>query len=105
VIPKEHAVKFHELSDETLADILPFAKKVANALGVTNYNLLQNNGTRQALLKYAERRPHCPSSRGSRPFSCIFPETVELINRLFPSLTRNRALELVGLQRRQIWGI
>jgi diadenosine tetraphosphate (Ap4A) HIT family hydrolase len=38
-------VKFHELSDETLADILPVAKKVASALGVTDYNLLQNNGT------------------------------------------------------------
>ena len=45
VIPKEHAVKFHELSDETLADILPVVKKVATALGVTDYNLLQNNGT------------------------------------------------------------
>jgi diadenosine tetraphosphate (Ap4A) HIT family hydrolase len=44
VIPKEHTIKFHELSDESLADILPAAKKVANALGVTNYNLLQNNG-------------------------------------------------------------
>jgi len=44
VIPKEHAVKFHELSDETLADILPVAKKVASALGVVDYNLLQNNG-------------------------------------------------------------
>jgi diadenosine tetraphosphate (Ap4A) HIT family hydrolase len=45
VIPKEHAVKFHELSDESLADILPVAKKVALALGIKDYNLLQNNGT------------------------------------------------------------
>ena len=44
IIPKEHAVKFHELSDDTLADILPVAKKVALALGVSDYNLLQNNG-------------------------------------------------------------
>jgi len=44
VIPKEHAVKFHELSDESLADILPVAKKVATALGLSDYNLLQNNG-------------------------------------------------------------
>ena len=50
VIPKEHAVKFHELSDESLADILPVAKKVANALDITNYNLLQNNGNTVALL-------------------------------------------------------
>jgi len=45
VIPKEHGIKFHELSDETLADLLPVAKKVALALGVKDYNLLQNNGT------------------------------------------------------------
>lgn len=45
MIPKEHAVKFHQLSDETLADLLPVAKKVAIALGATDYNLLQNNGT------------------------------------------------------------
>lgn len=45
VIPKEHAVKFHELSDESLTDILPVAKKVALALGIKDYNLLQNNGT------------------------------------------------------------
>lgn len=46
VIPKEHAVRFHELSDETLADLLPVAKKVANALGLSDYNLLQNNGSK-----------------------------------------------------------
>jgi diadenosine tetraphosphate (Ap4A) HIT family hydrolase len=45
VIPKEHGAKFHDLSDETLADLLPVAKKVALALGIKDYNLLQNNGT------------------------------------------------------------
>jgi len=44
VIPKEHAVKVHELSDDSLADLLPVAKKVALALGVKDYNVLQNNG-------------------------------------------------------------
>ena len=44
MIPKEHAVKFHELSDDSLADLLPVAKKVALALGVKDYNILQNNG-------------------------------------------------------------
>lgn len=34
----------HELSDESLADILPVAKKVALAVGAQNYNVLQNNG-------------------------------------------------------------
>jgi diadenosine tetraphosphate (Ap4A) HIT family hydrolase len=46
VIPKEHAVKLHELSDESLADLLPVAKKIALALGVKDYNILQNNGTK-----------------------------------------------------------
>ena len=53
VIPKEHAAKFHELSDETLADILPVAKKVAKALGVSDYNILQNNG-----VKFLKREPY-----------------------------------------------
>ncbi|KAI8826562.1 HIT-like domain-containing protein [Fimicolochytrium jonesii] len=44
VIPKQHAQFMHELSDESLADILPVAKKVAKALNVPNYNVLQNNG-------------------------------------------------------------
>ncbi|KAI8049898.1 hit family protein 1 [Syncephalis plumigaleata] len=44
VIPKEHAEFFHQLSDETLSDLLPTAKKVALAIGAPNYNLLQNNG-------------------------------------------------------------
>jgi len=45
VIPKEHAVKLHELSDDSLADLLPVAKRVALALGVKDYNVLQNNGS------------------------------------------------------------
>jgi hypothetical protein len=45
IIPKEHAVKMHELSDESLVDLLPVAKKVALAVGSENYNILQNNGT------------------------------------------------------------
>lgn len=34
----------HELPDDSLADILPVAKKVAIATGATEYNVLQNNG-------------------------------------------------------------
>lgn len=41
---QEHAMKLHELSDESLADLLPVAKKIAKATGVENYNILQNNG-------------------------------------------------------------
>ncbi|TFK97701.1 HIT-like protein [Pterulicium gracile] len=44
VIPKHCAVKMHELPDEYLADAMPIAKKIAIALGVENYNILQNNG-------------------------------------------------------------
>ncbi|CCH46493.1 Hit family protein 1 [Wickerhamomyces ciferrii] len=52
IIPKEHGAKLHNLSDESLSDLLPIAKKVAKLLGVTHddgpegvgYNLLQNNG-------------------------------------------------------------
>ncbi|PVU85781.1 hypothetical protein BB560_006907 [Smittium megazygosporum] len=44
IIPKFHAQKMHELPDEHLADILPVAKKIAIAIGCTDYNILQNNG-------------------------------------------------------------
>ena len=44
VIPKEHAEKMHQLSDDSLTDILVIAKKIALALKVENYNILQNNG-------------------------------------------------------------
>lgn len=44
VISKQHAAKMHELSDESLADILPVVKKVAIASGAVDYNVLQNNG-------------------------------------------------------------
>ncbi|KAG2351988.1 HIT-like domain-containing protein [Suillus spraguei] len=44
IIPKDHAVKLHELPDEYLADVMPIAKKIATAQGLENYNILQNNG-------------------------------------------------------------
>jgi diadenosine tetraphosphate (Ap4A) HIT family hydrolase len=67
VIPKEHAVFLHELSDDSLADLLPVAKTVAKAIGVRDYNILQNNGIsfRDRLL----RRPYRSSSGGSCPHS------------------------------------
>jgi diadenosine tetraphosphate (Ap4A) HIT family hydrolase len=39
----DHAAKMHELPDEYLADMMPLAKKVANAQGLENYNVLQVN--------------------------------------------------------------
>ncbi|KAF8333506.1 HIT-like protein [Cantharellus anzutake] len=44
VIPKYHAEKFHELPDDYVSDVLPVAKKIAVASGLSNYNILQNNG-------------------------------------------------------------
>ena len=44
MIPKYHAQFLHEIPDEYLSDILPVAKKIASALNVANYNILQNNG-------------------------------------------------------------
>ncbi|KAA1097132.1 Adenosine 5'-monophosphoramidase [Puccinia graminis f. sp. tritici] len=44
VIPKYHGPKLHQLPDFALQDILPIAKKIAMELGLTDYNILQNNG-------------------------------------------------------------
>ncbi|KAI5793869.1 HIT-like domain-containing protein [Peziza echinospora] len=44
VIPKFHGAKLHEIPDEQLAELLPVAKKIALAVGATDYNVLQNNG-------------------------------------------------------------
>lgn len=42
--PKHHAPSLHEADDAALAEILVLLKKVARALGVETYNVLQNNG-------------------------------------------------------------
>ncbi|KAF9918407.1 Adenosine 5'-monophosphoramidase [Lobosporangium transversale] len=44
VIPKYHAQFLHELPDSEMVDLLPTAKKVAQAIGCKDYNILQNNG-------------------------------------------------------------
>lgn len=44
VIPKYHAVKLHQLPAEEMADLGPVLARVAKALNVTDYNILQNNG-------------------------------------------------------------
>ena len=44
VIPKEHAQFMHQVSDATLSEMLPAVKKIALALGASDYNILQNNG-------------------------------------------------------------
>jgi len=44
VIPKEHAVKMHEVSDAALKDMLIAAKKIIKALAPENYDLLMQNG-------------------------------------------------------------
>ncbi|KAG0259989.1 Adenosine 5'-monophosphoramidase [Mortierella polycephala] len=44
IIPKHHAQFLHELPDAEMIDLLPTAKKVAQAIGCKEYNILQNNG-------------------------------------------------------------
>ncbi|KAI0746298.1 HIT-like domain-containing protein [Daedaleopsis nitida] len=44
IIPKYHCDRMDEVPDEYLAEILPLAKKIATALGLVDYNVLQNNG-------------------------------------------------------------
>ncbi|KAI1809162.1 HIT-like domain-containing protein [Poronia punctata] len=44
VIPKYHGAKLTDIPDEHLNEILPVAKKIVNATGATDYNILQNNG-------------------------------------------------------------
>jgi diadenosine tetraphosphate (Ap4A) HIT family hydrolase len=42
--PKNHAARLDQLSDGDLAEILVAVKRVAVAMGLENYNVLQNNG-------------------------------------------------------------
>jgi diadenosine tetraphosphate (Ap4A) HIT family hydrolase len=44
VIPKFHGEKLTDIPDDSLAELLPVAKKIANAVGVKDFNILQNNG-------------------------------------------------------------
>ncbi|GAA5907217.1 hypothetical protein JCM6882_008393 [Rhodosporidiobolus microsporus] len=44
VIPKYHGAKLHDIPDEHLVEVLATLKKIAVAQGVTDYNILQNNG-------------------------------------------------------------
>ncbi|MHA2029218.1 MAG: HIT domain-containing protein [Candidatus Kariarchaeaceae archaeon] len=43
-LPKKHAEKMHEVDNEVLFEIIATIKKVAKALDLENYNILQNNG-------------------------------------------------------------
>lgn len=44
VVPKVHAAKLHEVTDEVIADVAVTMRRVAAAAGAENYNVLQNNG-------------------------------------------------------------
>jgi diadenosine tetraphosphate (Ap4A) HIT family hydrolase len=44
VIPKHHGAKLTDIPDDSLAELLPVAKKIAAASGVADFNILQNNG-------------------------------------------------------------
>jgi len=48
IIPKSHASRFHEMTAEDAADLLPLALRVAKAMyseKQMDYNILQNNGS------------------------------------------------------------
>ena len=44
VIPKEHAERFHQLSEDSAADVGRLLNRVSKAMGVDDFNILQNNG-------------------------------------------------------------
>ncbi|KAI4165100.1 MAG: hypothetical protein LQ342_001377 [Letrouitia transgressa] len=44
VVPKHHGAKLTDIPDESLTEILPVAKKLAQVMNAENYNVLQNNG-------------------------------------------------------------
>ncbi|KAF3931704.1 hypothetical protein ABW19_dt0204236 [Dactylella cylindrospora] len=44
VIPKTHGEKLVDIPDDELEELLPVAKKLALAVGVKDFNILQNNG-------------------------------------------------------------
>ncbi|EJT48278.1 hydrolase [Trichosporon asahii var. asahii CBS 2479] len=44
MLTSDHAAKLTDLPDDQMGDILPMAKKLAQASGAENYNILQNNG-------------------------------------------------------------
>ncbi|RKL15194.1 hypothetical protein BFJ68_g5831 [Fusarium oxysporum] len=39
-----HGAKLADIPDDHLTEILPVVKKIVNATGATDYNILQNNG-------------------------------------------------------------
>ncbi|KAJ0420197.1 HIT-like protein [Aspergillus carlsbadensis] len=45
VIPKYHGEKLTDIPDDYLSEVLPVAKKIAQATNAGDYNILQNNGT------------------------------------------------------------
>ena len=101
VIPKEHKAKFHELSDESLADILPVAKKIALALGIKDYNVLQNNGRNSVPTRSLTVGRIANQVVDHVHFHVIFPFHQEFMIRLFRNLIVNKGLELDGLRRNQ----
>ena len=43
--PKRHTPAFHDVDDQDLSEILLVIRKVASAMELENYNILQNNGS------------------------------------------------------------
>lgn len=49
IIPKIHRQSFHLHEPEELADVLKTARHLVDRLGITEYNILQNNGNNQGV--------------------------------------------------------
>jgi diadenosine tetraphosphate (Ap4A) HIT family hydrolase len=43
--PKRHTPQLHDMDDRELSEVLALVKKVARAMELENYNVLQNNGS------------------------------------------------------------
>ncbi|MFV2015199.1 MAG: HIT domain-containing protein [Candidatus Heimdallarchaeota archaeon] len=43
-LPKTHTEKMHQVEDQVLSEIIQTIKRVAKAMNLDNYNVLQNNG-------------------------------------------------------------
>ncbi|KAJ1931217.1 Adenosine 5'-monophosphoramidase, partial [Linderina pennispora] len=45
IVPKHHADRMHELPDMYLMDVMLVAKRIALAMGLESYDILQRNGS------------------------------------------------------------
>jgi len=56
-VPKVHGAKLQDVSDDYLVELLPIVRKLAIAMGLDSYNVLQNNG-KQAMQEVPHLHVH-----------------------------------------------